>query len=285
VGILFGLLAAIGQAAGYTYAKKSYEELPPSIVFFFDACFGILIWVPVSLILGVDFTQLLLISGFALLSALLSEAFVFYALSKGILSISGTIFASYPIYTIFFSFFINSERLNPIQWSFILLTIIGTLLSCLPKEFNKSELKKKIYVLWPLAAAIAVGFSDSLSKNIIDKTSMQTFLFALGFAQIPVAIAYLKLEKQSVSQFSNTFRHLNKYKFALIGSLCNVLAVMFMWIAFSSTLASIASPITATYPALIVILALLFLKEKPTLTETLGIIITLCGIIGVSFIV
>lgn len=283
MGLLFGLLASIGQAIGYTAAKKSYDELPPSIVFFFDACFGILIWMPLALSFGVDFSQLLIISGFALLSALLSEAFVFYALSKGILSISGTIFASYPMYTIFFSFFINNERLLPLQWLFIILTIVGTILSCLPKKFIKNEFKKKLYILWPLAAAIAVGFSDSLSKNIIDKTSIQTFLFALSFAQIPVALAYLKLEKQSIAQFTNTIKHFDKYKFAILGSLCNVLAVMFMWFAYASTLASIASPITATYPALIVVFALLFLKEKPYLLEKLGIIITLTGIIGISF--
>jgi drug/metabolite transporter (DMT)-like permease len=98
MGIIFGLLAALGQAFGYVSIKKSFKELNPSIAFFFDACFGLLLWVPFALIIGINFNQLPTVVGFALLSALLSEAFVFYALSKGHLSISGTIFAAYPIF-------------------------------------------------------------------------------------------------------------------------------------------------------------------------------------------
>lgn len=283
MGIFYGLLASIGQALAYTYAKKSYQKLPPSVVFFFDACFGLILWIPFALFLGVSLTSLPEVMFFALASALLAEAFVFYALSKGPLSISGTIFASYPIYTIFFSFFINNERLTLMHWFFVGLTVAGIILCCLPKRLKRSELKKKLYILWPLLAAIAVGFSDSLSKNIIDKHSPQTFLFALSLAQIPVALSYLKLEKQPISQFKHTLKRLNKYKFALLGSFFNVAAVLFMWLAFAATMASIISPLTATYPVLIVALAIIILKEKPTAKELAGIMITLIGVVGISF--
>lgn len=113
MGIIFGLLAALSQAFGFLSIKKSFKELNPSIAFFFDACFGLLLWVPFALFIGINFSQLSVVVVFALLSALLSEAFVFYALSKGHLSISGTIFAAYPMFTIFFSYIINNERLLP----------------------------------------------------------------------------------------------------------------------------------------------------------------------------
>lgn len=283
MGIVFGLLAALGQAFGYISIKKSFKELNPSIAFFFDACFGVLLWIPFALFVGVNFNQLHIVTGFALLSALLSEAFVFYALSKGNLSISGTIFAAYPVFTIFFSYIFNNERLLLLHWIFVGLTIIGILIVSLPKKFRKEELKNKLYVLWPLSAAIAVGLSDTLSKGIIDKTSAQTFLFALAFAQIPVAIGYLLVTKQSLSQFRGAINEFNKYKYAILGSLLTVLSVLFLWLAFASTYASIASPITAAYPALLVLLAIIFLKEKPSVSELLGLFITVVGIIGISF--
>lgn len=282
MGIIFGLLAALGQAFGYVSIKKSFKELNPSISFFFDACFGLLIWVPFALIIGVNFGQLSLVARFALLSALLSEAFVFYALSKGHLSISGTVFAAYPIFTILFSYFINSERLQPFHWLFVGLTILGILIVSFPKEFKKGELKQKLYILWPLAAAMTVGLSDTLSKRIIDKTSAETFLFALAFAQLPVAIGYLLVTKQSLGQFGLALKEFNKYKFAILGSFLNIVAVLFLWLAFSSTFASIASPLTAAYPALLVILAVVFLKEKPTLRELVGLFTTIAGIVGIS---
>ena len=107
MGILFGLLAAISFAFCYVSLKKSYEEFPPSVAFFFDMVLGIFLWIPFSLILGFDFSHLGMVFVYALISAILSEAFFFYVLSKGEISVTGTILASYPIYTIFFSLFIN----------------------------------------------------------------------------------------------------------------------------------------------------------------------------------
>jgi drug/metabolite transporter (DMT)-like permease len=103
MGIIFGLLASLSQAISYTLLKRSYRELAPSVAFLFDACFGLLIWIPFAFYIGFDFNHLPLVMIYALISALLSEAFVFYVLSKGEISLTGTIFSSYPIYTILFS--------------------------------------------------------------------------------------------------------------------------------------------------------------------------------------
>lgn len=283
MGIIFGLLAAFSQAISYTLLKKSYEELPPSVAFLFDAFFGLLIWIPFALIVGFNFNHLPLVMIFALISALLSEAFVFYVLSKGEISITGTIFSSYPIYTILFSLFINNEKLLPWHWFFVGLTIAGTIIVSWPEKINRQELKKKVIILWGLAGAMAVGLSDSLSKNVIDKTSAEAFLFALALAQLPVALVYLKLEKQKLSQFKNTIRKFNQYKFAIFGSFMTVVSLIFLWLAFQDTYASIASPLTATYPGLMIILAYFFLKERVKPKDLAGLMVIILGVIGISY--
>lgn len=282
MGILFAIFASLFQALAYVSIKKSFEKFPPSVAFFLDVLFGLLIWIPFSLIVGFDERQLFMVFGFALLSAILSEAFVFYAFSKGEISVTGTIFASYPIYTILLSALLVGERLILSQWAFVLLTIFGTLIVSFPERFQWSEMKKKAFILWPLAAAFAVGLSDSLSKGVINKTSAETFLFALAIAQIPVGIAYLKFEKQSLRQFTGITQNFQSYKFAVIGSFANIVAVLFLWLAFQQTLASLASPITATYPGIIVLLAFVFLKERVSRTDLIGILLVLLGIFGVS---
>lgn len=240
-------------------------------------------WVPFSLVIGIQYEALILVFGFAFLSALLSEAFVFYALSKGSLSISGTLFATYPLFTILFSYFLNSERLVLLQWIFVLFTLLGIVIVSSPKKFNVQDFGEKIYIIWPIFAAVAVGLSDSLSKGVIDRTSAQTFLFALAFAQIPVALAYLKITREPLSQFASILGEVGKYKFAILGSFLNVASVLFLWLAFANTLASIASPLTAAYPVLLLFLSVLFLRERPNWREWLGLIITIIGIIGISF--
>lgn len=283
LGILFGLLSSILFSFGYIFLKRSYSEFPPSVAFMFDSLFGVLIWIPVALFLKINLNNFLVVLPWAILSAILSEAYFFYVISKGKISITGTILASYPIYTIIISRFINNEILNSTQILAIILTILGTLIVSTEK-LNLIDFKKRNYILWALSGAVAVGLSDSLSKNAINHVGLQDFLFALALVQIPVALIYLKLEKQKISKLTDFLKKLPKYKFSIIGSLLNVIGVLFLWLAFNFTFASIASPLTATYPVLMVILAHFLLKEKINKKDYFGIVLVLIGIIILSFV-
>lgn len=283
MGIIFALITSLSQAIGYVALKKSYEELPPSVAFLFDAIFGLIILIPFSLIMGFDFDQAPTVFVYAIISAILSEAFVFYVFSKGELSITATIFSSYPIYTVLFSLFVNNDRPTLNHWVFIIMTILGTLIVSLPNKLNKSEFKKKTLILWGLAAAVSVGFADSISKNIIDRTSVEVFMFALAIVQLPVALIYLKLENQKMSQFVNIVSHFNKYKFALLGSFLNIVTVFFLWLAFSSANLSVVSPLTAIYPGITILLAYLFLKERIKFNDFVGLVVIIIGVIGISY--
>lgn len=284
LGILFGLTASLFFAFSYISLKRSYREFPPSVAFFLDALFGLLIWIPVALSFGINTNVFLTVLPWAVASAILSEAYFFYVLSKGEVSITGTILASYPIYTAILSRFINNEILTGPQLVAVFVTIVGTLIVSIEKDFNVRDLKKKSYIFWALSGAIAIGLSDSLSKHAIDRISLQDFLFALALVQVPVSLIYLKLEKETPFHLINLFKDIGKYKFALIGSFLNIVGVLFLWLAFNQTLASIASPLTATYPVLMVILAYLLLKEKINRKDYVGIFLVLAGILLISIV-
>jgi len=282
IGIVFGLLSSVFFAFSYISLKKSYAEFAPSVAFFVDALLGLLIWVPFALYLGITSYNVLNVLVWAILSAVLSEAYFFFVLSKGEISITGTLLASYPIYTAIISRFVNNEILNPTQLVAITITVLGTVIVATNKKFKFSDLKKHDYLFWALSGALAIGLSDSLSKNAIDRISMQDFLFALALVQIPVALVYLKLEKQPVGVLVKSITDYKKYKFALIGSFLNIVGVLLLWLAFTNTLASIASPLTATYPVLLVILAYFLLKEKIAKKDYYGIALVAIGIITIS---
>jgi drug/metabolite transporter (DMT)-like permease len=61
-----------------------------------------------------------------------------------------------------------------------------------------------------------------------------------------------------------------------------VLGLVGLWLAFENTLASIASPLTAAYSGLMVILAVVWLKEKPSKLELLGLILIMLGVVGIG---
>lgn len=284
MGILFAVLAALSQSILWVALKKSYENLAPSVAFFFDMILGLLVWVPFSLIIGVDFSRMGEVLIYALISGMLSEAFVFYVFSKGEVSYTSTIFSTYPLFTIFFSVMLNHERLLPVQWILVGLVIVGTIIVSVPEKISKSELAKKSFLIWPLLGALAVGVSDTLSKGIIDKTSAESFLFGLAFAQIPIALGYLRYEKQVIPKINIIRKQWSVYKFALIGSAMNMLTVLFLWLAFARAPASIASPITASYPGFVVLMAVVFLKEKVARKDYFGFALITLSVMGISYL-
>jgi|SRR3989344_1503084 len=282
-GVIAAIYSSFFLALSVASLKKSYREIAPSVGFFFDALFGLVLWIPLALFFGITTTSLGDVFLYAVLSAVLSEALYFYALSKGQLTITAILIGSYPIYTILFSFLINHEIVTFSQGVFIGITIFGTLISYLPSKLNRKELRKSGVLIWPVIAAIAIGLSDTLSKKIINKTGDFTFLFVLAIAQIPVALIYLKLEKQHIVEEIQTIKtNIHDYKNAVTGSLFNIIGTGLLWISYSKTLASIASPITATSGVLVIIFSFLFLDEKISWRQVLGILLVFSGIIGIA---
>ncbi len=283
MGVLYAILAALGQGLGYTLLKKSNEDTPNSISFAFDTLFSVMLWIPYTLFSGINFQNLIHVLPYAFLSAIIAEAFVFYAFSKCQLSLGGTIFATYPIFTLIFSKLILKEDLSIIQITLITIILLGIFMITLPQRKIKNTLVKSATLLYPLLGSILVGLSDTVSKNSIDHTDAQTFLLALGVSQIPVAIGYLRIEKQSLKKVVNTMLNIKRNRYSLLSGLTISLSMIFFWKAYETTLTSIASPITASYVAFILILSLGFLKEKISKKDLIWSILTILSVIGLSF--
>lgn len=284
LGIVIAILSALFMAGSQILLKKSYKELDPSIAFLFDAIFGIIIWIPLGFIFGAKLEEIVKCLSYATISAILSEALVFYALSKGNLSVATVLISTYPIYTLLFSHLINYEILTIIQIVFILLTIIGTIITCLDREFKIKKLKS-ITAIIPLVTAIAIGLSDSLTKNIINQTSSFSFLVAIAIVQLPLAIIYLKISKQKFSTIKKELNEgIKEYKYSIIGSLLNVLGTGCLLISFNYGMASILSPLTTLYTPIVLIYSFIFLKEKIDKLNLIGIISALIGTLGIIMI-
>lgn len=286
IGIFFALLCAVFVAFSQLSLRKSYQELPPSVAFLFDSIFGLLIWVPLAVFMGVSgsvsWGQAIF---FAVVSAILSEAIVFYALSHGELAVTATILATYPVYTVIFSRLFNHEILSLPVMFFVVLAIFGSIIASTPDKLKKSELKLNKGIVWPFIAAVCIGLSDTISKGYINRSNDFSFLFSLGFVQVPIALAYLRIEKQSLSKsIQGVIGKLSNYRFALLGGLFNIIGTGFLWLSFSYAPASIASPITGSNGALTVLLSRIILKEKILPRKYFGIILAFIGIIGIAIL-
>ncbi|GAB4283883.1 MAG: DMT family transporter [Candidatus Dojkabacteria bacterium] len=281
MGILFALIYATVVSIGKIILKKSFAEFKPSVSFFWETVFGILIWLPLGFLLGGTAEEALRVLPIALLGAILSEAYIFYIYTKGDISIIGTVFPTYSIFTIFFSALLLNESLSNLEIIAVLLTLFGIFTIVVETSLSKL-LKSAMPVLWALSGAFAVGIGDTLAKGGINETSAYSFLIALGIAQIPVALAFLTLEKSDMKSTFGALSYLKKYKFPLIAAFLIALAQFFFWLAFEGTKASIASPLTSTNTAFTALFAYFILKEKLGLRKTLGVCLVIIGILVTS---
>lgn len=284
LGIFIAILSAIFMAGMQILLKKSYKELDPSIAYFFDALFGVIIWVPVGFLFGAKLEEIGICLVYAIISAIFSEVLVFYALSKGDLSVSTVMIATYPIYTLIFSYLINNEILTPLQIIFILLTIFGTIVTCFDKDFKIKNLKN-VVLLIPILTAVAIGVSDTLTKKVINETSSFSFLVAIAIVQVPIALIYLKIAKQKFSNIKQELKEgMKEYKYSIIGSLLNVIGTGCLLVSFNYGMASIVSPLTAIYTPFVLIYSFVFLKEKMNKLNLIGTILALVGTFGIIMI-
>jgi drug/metabolite transporter (DMT)-like permease len=284
MGIIFALLSCVLIAVGNILLKKSFKDFPPSVSFFIFSVFSVLFWAPLGIILGVQFNQLIIGFLVGIMSAILGQGIYMYVLEKGTVSITATILSSFSIYTIIFSLIFNHERPGVPTLLFIALTVIGTIIVSLPEHMNGKDFQKINFILWAVFAAVSIGAADTLTKFYITQTSVGSFLFYVAFMQLFVSFIYLRIDKQPLRQFKDFFHKLDEYKFALLGSGFIAFATMFLFLSFNFTLASIASPIAASSPIITVILAVVFLKEKITPKNFLGLLLLLISIIAIGIV-
>ncbi len=285
-GIVAAVYASFLLALCDASLKKSYRDFEPSVAYAINAVLGLAIWVPLALLLGGTFRNFFVVLPFAIATAIAAEALYYYALSKGQLSITAIILASYPIYTILFSYVINNERLTSTQGAFIALAICGTLMSALPSKLSRQELRTSGAILWPVLGAVGAGVSDAAAKSVINRTSAYDFMITLALVQIPVALVYLRVEKQSLRLSLRGARiQPGDYMHAFAGALFAVVGMGLLWISFEYTLASIASPITATSGAIVVLITCLFMDERIRWRNAVGIALIFVAVLGLSRVV
>ncbi|MFH1838240.1 MAG: EamA family transporter [Candidatus Kuenenbacteria bacterium] len=127
--------------------------------------------------------------------------------------------------------------------------------------------------------------SDALSKKAVDQTSSFSFLLALALAQVPVAFIYLKIEKQKALKIiKDVKKNIEEYKHPILGSFFHIIGTGLLLLSFNYTMASIASPITATSGVILILLTVLFMDEKIRFKNFIGIILAFIGVLGLSFV-
>lgn len=270
--LIFALLAALSWGIGQVLIKKGFEHTTPFFNNFLATIFGIIIFIPFALIGGVNwqfFPKIIYITLVAEASALI----YYYAAEKGEISLTGTLISIYPIFIILLSTVFLSEKVTSLQIFAISIIILGSFLVSKPKKFL---LKPEPWVLWGFIAALIIGFGDFIGKVVLTKYDLYSFMFAFAVCYVITTFILYLIDKKG-----RHFPKLNQKKMipTLSGTFLMEAGVLFFYLGMNSGKASLVSPVSSAYVAVTVILALIFLKEKITKIQLVGILLAATGII------
>ncbi|MFC1790290.1 EamA family transporter [Patescibacteria group bacterium] len=135
---------------------------------------------------------------------------------------------------------------------------------------NPVFLTTAIFIIW--------GTSSFLAKVVANKLGVASIFWdVLGSFPVIMFYSFFVLKPKNLMP-ENKLVILLGLSIGLIGAFGGI----FFYHLLSQTEASIAIPLTALYPALTVILSIIFLKEALTLAKLLGIVFSLVAIYFLS---
>lgn len=253
--LFFALSAAFFWGIGQVLAKKGFDNISPLWNNIFANIIGLFIYLPIIFIgskfhIGIpSFPILFLI----LLTASLYMSF-FYAIEHGQLALSGTLLATYPIFTVLLSLFFLRETITLLQLGGIVLTLLGATYIMFPENIQKVTFKSHGWILWGIIGAGMQGTGDFFSKVTVSETGVYTQAFWLIVLFQLASLGNYLLDKNGRTLPKFSFK---KFFPSLLGTALVVCGTLSMLFAYQYGKASLVAPITSTYPALIAILAVI----------------------------
>lgn len=271
--LFYALVTAITLGIGQIFVKKGLRDISPLFNTALATLFGFCIFIPFGLVNGVHFEHVLEIAPIALFISTLFLIY-YYALNHGQISLTGTVIGTYPLVTVILSLFFLQENPSIYQKLAISLAILGTVLVASPSKVGKVHFGPWFW--WALFAVFSIGIADFLIKVLINQYDIFTYLFTFGFCSLFVTTVLCVLDKKG--RVLPTFSW--KYYFpTLIGIALIEFSFFVFHLALVDGYISLVSPISGIYVAITAILAWIFLKEKISKVQFIGIALSTLGVV------
>lgn len=286
----FSILASVFWAVGQVLVKKGFETVPPLWNNILSNTVILVVHIVPSLFLS-RFRVVVptpMIFGIIVIQAAFYHTF-YYAISKGEVSLTATVVAGYPVFTILLSRLILHETLTLFQASGVGIVIAGVVLVALPDRAAPESVRNPSWIVWGLTCAVLMGTGDFLAKFSIDRIGSYSHIFFLALISNPVgAINFLIDRKARRFPMHGTCTHgsstlaFRKAAPTLLGITIVSVGTLLFFIAMGRGKASLIAPVSSIYPAIIAVLAVRFLGERITVKQGAGIGVIVLGLVMVG---
>jgi len=284
IGILLAIMAMISWGIGDFLAKKAIDK----IGYVKSVIINVLAAIVPLLVYIILFPNMLPVSvGLVLITiavAFLSTvgSFFFYrGMEKGNLSIVSPIASSWVVIVTLSATIIFKEVLTSFQALGILIIFAGIFLA----STNLKELRRSVRrgmskgVPEAMVSMVAWGITLTLNKPLVSMAGPIMALLLMRGGSFLFSSLWGKI-KGIDFKFSNKLVLL----FLIISGLLDTAGSLAYNFGITTEYVSIVSPVAATYPAVTILLAYIFLKEKVANNQKVGIVAILIGLAIISLI-
>lgn len=279
--LVYSLITVILWGVGQVLIKKGFTNISSLWSLVISASINALVYIPFALLTGATFSiSPLFFVVIFVITAL--NMFFFYAIEKGQLAFSGTIFATYPVTTIVLSYIFLQENPSAFQFLMIALILFGSgLLAYTAKSDGKKQTLFHSWIFWALLGSIGVGTADFLAKISIGEVGLPTYNLFFPITYILGLCGYWFIDKNGRNLSKNILP--KQFIWTIGGVLLLTLGLLSFNYALEHGNVSIVATISSSYAALTILLAYIFLHEKISRQQLVAIVCIVIGIIFIGF--
>ncbi|MCR2033825.1 DMT family transporter [Anaerofustis stercorihominis] len=231
---------------------------------------------------GKDMKPLILL---AMFEPLLYFIFETYGVKLTTSSLSGTMIATIPVVVCILAVIFLRERPSFLQWVFIVLSVIGSVIVVTGSGSSGSNTSEMIGILCLLGAVVSGAGYNIMNKIVCEKfTAIEVTFFMMWFAAITfgiISIFYSKGFGGYIAAFTNV-------KVLLILLYLGTVSSVLAFFCYNFTLHNLPIAPAAAFANLITVISVIagvFVRKEPfTLIQMLGAAIIVAGVFGVNLL-
>ncbi len=281
-GVFFGVLAFLSWGFADFLAKKLVSKIGGFNALLFEQMFAILLLTPFVLLFGnINLITWEMIPILILTAAAWTYPYLsFYkGLEKGMLSVITPIGSTWGAGGAVLAAVILNETLSIMQWTSVAIIAIGIFLVSLQwTDLKKLTPKKLVGVEWAILALIGWSFSAVLMKPVVLGLGPIVAIWLIKILSVPMTLSVLPITKYKLRVPTKFWK--------LVITIATIDVIAFLGYNFGITTGQvgIVGPISAAFPIVTVTMAWLFLKERLTTSQLIGVTLAISGMIALSML-
>lgn len=279
LGILFGLISMISWGVSDFFVTKSVRGCIAIKALFWSQIVALIIMLPIFLLFFTmpEFSsQIFALFFLAGIFTVISNLAFYKGLRIGKVSIVMPIASCWAIVTIFISIAFLGELLTKTNALGAIFAIIGVILVLFRKNNSAKSKDSSKGISYAIISAFAYGINFVIIDLLANEIGWFLPIFFIGIINAFLLIIYAGFRKSNLSFPRNIF------SFVILVGVLDTIAYLFYSTSVTMELGAIVAPIAATSPAISILLAKIFFKEKIRLSQKIGIIFVLAGLVLLS---